>query len=83
MAEASLSFLGLGLPPDVASWGGMLSWEVRIHMQRSPGLAFWPGLALATVVYSINMFGDALRDLLDPKLKGGSAATGSSRSKID
>ena len=71
MAEASLSFLGFGLPPDVASWGGMLSREGRQHMEAAPWLALWPGLALTLVVYGINMFGDALRDLLDPRLRGG------------
>ena len=71
MAEASLSFLGFGLPPDVASWGGMLSREGRQHMETAPWLALWPGLALSLVVYGINMFGDALRDLLDPRLRGG------------
>ena len=71
MAEASLSFLGFGLPPDVASWGGMLSREGRPFMEVAPWLALWPGLALTLVVYGINMFGDALRDLLDPRLRGG------------
>ena len=71
MAEASLSFLGFGLPPDVASWGGMLSREGRQFMEVAPWLALWPGLALTLVVYGINMFGDALRDLLDPRLRGG------------
>ena len=71
LAEAGLSFLGLGVPPPAATWGGMLSSEGRRFMMQSPGLAFWPGLALAIVVYGVNMFGDALRDLLDPRLKGG------------
>ena len=71
MAEASLSFLGFGLPPDVASWGGMLSREGREHMETAPWLALWPGLALTLVIYGINMFGDAMRDLLDPRLRGG------------
>ena len=71
IAEASLTFLGLGLPPDVASWGGMLSWEGRRYMERVPALALWPGLCLFTVVWGTNMFGDAMRDLLDPSLKGG------------
>ena len=71
IAEASLTFLGLGLPPDVASWGGMFSWEGRRYMERVPALALWPGLCLFTVVWGTNMFGDALRDLLDPSLRGG------------
>ncbi|MEE8470945.1 MAG: ABC transporter permease [Dehalococcoidia bacterium] len=76
LAEASLSFLGFGLPPDVASWGGMLSGEGRKYMVISPGLALWPGLALSVVVYGTNMFGDALRDLLDPRLRGGVGGLG-------
>ena len=71
MAEASLSFLGFGLPPNVASWGGTLSNDGRRFMELAPWLAIWPGLALTIVVYSLNMLGDALRDLLDPRLKGG------------
>ena len=71
IAEASLSFLGFGLPIKVPSWGGMLSREGRRFMEQAPWLAFWPGLFLTIVVYSLNMFGDALRDLLDPRLKGG------------
>ena len=69
--EASLSFLGFGLPPDVPSWGGMLSREGRLFMEMKPALALWPGLCLTVVVYGVNMFGDAMRDLLDPRLRGG------------
>ena len=69
--EASLSFLGYGLPPDVPSWGGMLSHEGRRYMEVKPELALLPGLALATVIYGVNVFGDAVRDLLDPRLRGG------------
>ena len=69
--EASLSFLGFGLPPDVPSWGGMLSHEGRLYMEQKPALAFYPGICLTVVVYGINMFGDAMRDLLDPRLRGG------------
>ena len=69
--EASLSFLGYGLPPDVPSWGGMLSHEGRLYMETKPELALYPGLCLTVVVYGINMFGDAIRDLLDPRLRGG------------
>ena len=71
VAEASLSFLGFGLPPDVPSWGGMLSREGRQYMSIAPRLAIWPGLCLSIVVYGINMFGDAIRDMLDPRLRGG------------
>ena len=71
ISEASLSFLGFGLPTQVPSWGGMLSREGRDYMEVSPGLALWPCLCLTIVVYSLNMFGDAMRDLLDPRLRGG------------
>ncbi len=71
MAEAGLSFLGFGLPPGDASWGGMLSHEGRKYMEMKPELALWPGLCLAVVVFGTNMFGDAMRDLLDPRLRGG------------
>ena len=70
MAEAALSFLGFGLPPSIASWGGMLSREGRQFMEMAPRLALWPGLCLTIVIYNLNMFGDALRDLLDPRLRG-------------
>jgi len=71
MTEASLSFLGFGIPPPIPSWGGMLSGIGRSYMFQAPWMALWPGVALATVVYGINMFGDAVRALLDPKLRGG------------
>ena len=71
MAEASLSFLGFGLPAQIPSWGGMLSGDGRTHMEVAPWLALWPGLFLTTTVYCLNMFGDAMRDLLDPRLRGG------------
>ena len=71
LAEASLSFLGFGLPPKIPSWGGLLSREGREYMELAPRLALWPGLCLTIVVYCFNMFGDALRDLLDPRLRGG------------
>ena len=70
LAEAGLSFLGLGVPPPAPSWGGMLSGSAMNYMYTNPLLAIWPGLALSIVVYSTNMFGDALRDLLDPRLRG-------------
>ena len=68
--EASLSFLGFGLPVEVPSWGGMLSGEGRRFMEIKPELALWPGLCLAVVIYGVNIFGDAVRDLLDPRLRG-------------
>ena len=71
LAEASLSFLGFGLPITIPSWGGMLSREGRRFMEQAPWLALFPGLCLTTVVYCFNMLGDAMRDLLDPRLRGG------------
>lgn len=70
IAEASISFLGFGIPPPTPSWGGMLSEGGRRYMLQAPWLALWPGLALSLVVFGINMLGDALRDLLDPRLRG-------------
>jgi len=71
LVEATLSFLGYGVPPPAPSWGGMISSEGRKFMLLSPWLALWPGLALAIAVYGINMLGDAMRDILDPRLRGG------------
>ena len=82
LMEASLSFLGFGVPPGVPSWGSMLSQEGRTFMEIAPTLALWPGLALTLVVYGTNMFGDALRDLLDPKLKGGLGRYGGPMKKV-
>ena len=69
VSEATVSFLGYGIPPPQPSWGGMLSWEGKRYMARAPLLAVFPGLCLAIVVYGVNMFGDAMRDLLDPRLR--------------
>jgi peptide/nickel transport system permease protein len=66
-----LSFLGFGIPPPQPSWGGMLSGPGRDYMLQAPWMALWPGLALAIAVYGINMLGDAVRDLWDPRLRGG------------
>ncbi len=79
MSEAALSFLGFGLPPDIPSWGGMLSREGRQYMEIAPHLALWPGVCLTVVVYSLNMFGDAVRDLLDPRLRGRLGRYGAAR----
>ena len=76
ISEASLSFLGFGLPIEVPSWGAMLSREGREFMEQAPWLALWPGFALTITVYSLNMFGDAVRDLLDPRLRGGEGSYG-------
>ena len=67
MAEAALSFLGLGIPPPAPSWGGMLGGTTRNFMYPAPQLALIPGLCLMLMVFSINVFGDALRDMLDPR----------------
>ena len=85
LAEAMLSFLGFGIPAPVPSWGGMLSGVARNYMFMNPWMVVWPGLALAIVVYGVNMFGDALRDLLDPKLRGGIGRydTGKMREKVE
>ena len=69
LIESSLSFLGYGIPPPFPSWGRMLN-ESQRQMLNQPYLAIFPGLAIALVVYSLNMFGDALRDVLDPRLRG-------------
>lgn len=71
LLEASLSFLGLGVPPNVPSWGGMLNREARGFMTQQAWLALGPGIALSLAVFAFNMLGDALRDLLDPRLRGG------------
>jgi peptide/nickel transport system permease protein len=71
ISEAMLSFLGFGIPPPQPSWGGMLSGPGRDYMLHAPWMALWPGLALAIAVYGINMLGDAVRDLWDPRLRGG------------
>lgn len=70
LVEASLSFLGYGLPPPFPSWGQMLSLEGRQYMRTQPGLAIYPGLAIGILVFSFNLFGDALRDVMDPRLRG-------------
>jgi peptide/nickel transport system permease protein len=69
LSEAALSFLGLGTPPPTPTWGGMLSGEGRRNLEVAPYLAVFPGLAISVVVLSFNMLGDALRDLLDPRLR--------------
>ena len=67
--EAALSFLGLGTPPPTPTWGAMLSGEGRRNLETAPYLAIFPGLAISIVVLAFNMLGDALRDLLDPRLR--------------
>src|SRR6185295_4315959 len=80
LTEASLSFLGLGVPPPFPTWGGMLSLAGLDHMYQAPWLAIWPAVALSPAVFEFNMLGDALRDLLDPRLEGGGGAGRTERS---
>ncbi|MDR1621143.1 MAG: ABC transporter permease [Synergistaceae bacterium] len=68
LSAAALSFLGLGIQPPTAEWGSMLSLG-RQYMRNAPHLTFYPGLAIAIVVLALNLFGDGLRDALDPKLR--------------
>jgi peptide/nickel transport system permease protein len=70
VAEATLSFLGIGVPPDVPSWGGMLNGAAQTYVHLAPWLGVFPGLAIAVVVLAWNLLGDALRDVLDPRLRG-------------
>jgi peptide/nickel transport system permease protein len=65
--EASLSFLGLGVPAPEPSWGGMLAGPGRDYFNVAPWMAIWPGLAISLSVYGFNLLGDALRDVLDPR----------------
>lgn len=67
--EAALSFLGLGISPPTPSWGNMLT-TAQQYFEHVPQLAFAPGLTLAIVVLAVNLFGDSLRDVLDPRLRG-------------
>jgi peptide/nickel transport system permease protein len=67
--EASLSFLGLGVPASVPTWGSMLS-EGRSYMFRAPWLSIFPGMSIFVTVLGINLLGDGLRDVLDPRLRG-------------
>jgi peptide/nickel transport system permease protein len=69
LIEASLSFLGFGVP-GFPTWGQMLSTDGRTEMRVQPGLAIYPGLCIGILVFSYNLFGDALRDVLDPRLRG-------------
>jgi peptide/nickel transport system permease protein len=70
LVESSLSFLGLGVPPPAPSWGRMLSGSARKYMETAPWLVVFPGMAISLAVLGFNLFGDALRDWWDPKLRG-------------
>ena len=70
VVEAALSFLGVGTPPDVPSWGGMLSITGQKYIEVSPWLVLFPSIAVSLAVFGFNLLGDALRDALDPRLKG-------------
>ncbi len=68
LSSASLGFLGLGLPPDVPSWGNMVA-ETRRHITGAPWLLMFPGAAIILTVFSLNLAGDVFRDRLDPRFK--------------
>ena len=69
LTEAALSFLGVGVPPYVPSWGNILA-EGRLYLQQAPWLVIYPGLAIMATIFGLNLLGDAVRDLLDPKVRG-------------
>jgi peptide/nickel transport system permease protein len=71
MQEASMNFLGYGVAVGTPSWGYMITYQGRANMYTAPWLALYPGLCIMLLVFAANMFGDAIRDLLDPRLKGG------------
>ncbi len=66
LTESALSFLGLGIQPPDPSWGGMIS-EARRYMELAPGMIIWPCLAMTVTILAFNLFGDAVRDILDPR----------------
>lgn len=70
IAEATLSFLGIGAPPQDPSWGGMLRGSAQTYIAVAPWLGVFPGIAIAVVVFSWNVLGDALRDIFDPRMRG-------------
>jgi peptide/nickel transport system permease protein len=69
LTEAALSFLGVGVPPYVPSWGNILA-EGRLYLQQAPWLVIYPGVAIMATIFGLNLLGDAVRDLLDPKVRG-------------
>ncbi len=69
LSEAALSFLGVGVPPFIPSWGNILS-EGRLYLIQAPWLVLYPGAAIMITILGLNLFGDGLRDLLDPRMRG-------------
>jgi peptide/nickel transport system permease protein len=69
LVESSLSFLGLGPPPPTPTWGAMLSVGSRTFFEQAPWMAIFPGIAISLTIFGFNLLGDALRDLLDPRLR--------------
>jgi len=74
LGEAALSFLGVGVPPQIPSWGNVLA-EGRLYLQQAPWLTLFPGGAIMGCILGLNLFGDGLRDLLDPKMQGVAASS--------
>jgi len=70
VVEASLSFIGAGAPPDEPSWGGMLTAGIQA-LETAPWMLFFPGVAISLAVFGLNLFGDSIRDVTDPRLRGG------------
>ena len=70
LVESALSFIGFGVPPPFPSWGRILSDEGRRFMLQAPWIAIFPGVAISLAVFGFNMLGDALRDVLDPRMRG-------------
>jgi peptide/nickel transport system permease protein len=69
LTEAALSFLGVGVPPYIPSWGNILA-EGRLYLQQASWLVIYPGIAIMVTIFGLNLLGDAVRDLLDPKMRG-------------
>jgi peptide/nickel transport system permease protein len=74
LGEAALSFLGVGVPPQIPSWGNVLA-EGRLYLQQAPWLTLFPGGAIMGCILGLNLFGDGLRDLLDPKMQSVAASS--------